>query len=740
MDKNFVNIDDLVRQRLGGGEETERTGAWLQMRDLLDQEMPQSKAGFIFWRRLFSAIAVLVLISTMSIGGYMYTTSVKGNNDNNNSDNNDLATNISSNTTTITTNEINNSNQLSNTAVSSHMDLTDKEHANKQNDQKTTGIVKPINKQILASNTTPLNSSKHHSQKHEQAKNHQFLTQLIAANEQNKQDATKNATPIIAPVTNKVKSTTQTSGNSARINKPNNQNNLTKENNKIASSGKSTGNNKYSLHTDKTDKTKRGNSSAIAANNNTPATHNSLPATRSIASKTENNIRSAAANNNNNSSINTHKLALSSNTPNTKNISGVNATNTINSSTKSQTHNSKPAFSKASSKSLVAVNNKNNSAEDASAENDNRPAPHKIERIAMSEHIVQTTTGETYFKLDTISISDEFVNEQLGLSNQHGQKALKNVNKPSANSQNTLPGTSNAVANSQTLSSSSSTPNIPGTNSMQSSNAAQSSGNTTILPAASASSQSGMGIKEAQTAKMGSGTSTAEKLSATFNDIKFHVASAQFAPGLTAGINGTFFGPSSFKGFQFGVTGNFIFGDNFSILTELEYFRRMNNNYSLTDNTYTYTQTGGGQYTKITTPFTYNFSTLQSIEMPISIRYCKSHFNFYVGGNIVYTFTINTAEAGSTPVSTTVSAAGSNTESQIKVSDFDSKFGLGYLLGISYQITPNVMLDFRNVQTVWDNASTPGAKIISNQLYKSPSLQVSIGVRLGGNKDKNKDQ
>jgi opacity protein-like surface antigen len=249
-----------------------------------------------------------------------------------------------------------------------------------------------------------------------------------------------------------------------------------------------------------------------------------------------------------------------------------------------------------------------------------------------------------------------------------------------------------------------------------------------------------MGVKETQATKMNGSASTAEKLSATFNDIKFHVASAQFAPGLTAGINGTFFGPSSFKGFQFGVTGNFIFGDNFSILTELEYFRRMNNNYSITDNYYTYTQAGGGLYTKTTQPVTYSFSTLQSIEMPISIRYCKSHFNFYVGGNIVYTFAINTGESSSTATSTTVSTAGSNSEGQIKVSDFDSRFGLGYLFGVSYQVTPNMMLDFRNVQTVWDNASTPGAKTISNQLYKSPSLQISIGYRLGGNKDRGKSE
>ena len=43
MDKNFVEIDNLVKQRLGGGEEHERPGSWQNMRELLDKEMPQAQ-------------------------------------------------------------------------------------------------------------------------------------------------------------------------------------------------------------------------------------------------------------------------------------------------------------------------------------------------------------------------------------------------------------------------------------------------------------------------------------------------------------------------------------------------------------------------------------------------------------------------------------------------------------------------------------------------------------------------
>ena len=212
----------------------------------------------------------------------------------------------------------------------------------------------------------------------------------------------------------------------------------------------------------------------------------------------------------------------------------------------------------------------------------------------------------------------------------------------------------------------------------------------------------------------------------------------QFAPGLTGGINATFFGPNSFKGFQFGVTGNFIFGDNVSAMAEVKYFHRINNDYSLNDNYSSYTQVGPGQWSKQQLSNSYSFSTLHSVELPITLRFVKSHFNFYAGGNFVYSFAINTgkSELPSTLAPVLVSSVGNENTPKVQQSDFNSRFGIGYIAGISYEVYPNVTLDFRNVQTVWDNGASQGAKYISNQLYKSPSFQVSVGYRLGNNKKK----
>lgn len=75
MDKNMIKIDDFVRQRLSGGEEKERAGAWLQMRDLLDEKMPlRPAAGGYNWRRMLTAATGLLLFASLTVGGYkMYT-------------------------------------------------------------------------------------------------------------------------------------------------------------------------------------------------------------------------------------------------------------------------------------------------------------------------------------------------------------------------------------------------------------------------------------------------------------------------------------------------------------------------------------------------------------------------------------------------------------------------------------------------------------------------------------------
>jgi hypothetical protein len=191
------------------------------------------------------------------------------------------------------------------------------------------------------------------------------------------------------------------------------------------------------------------------------------------------------------------------------------------------------------------------------------------------------------------------------------------------------------------------------------------------------------------------------------------------------------------RGFQFGMTGNLEFNESWNMMAELKYFHRVNNN-TIDDNYYSYTQVGN-QFRRSMVQNTYDFAAMHTIEMPVTIRYAKGNFNFYTGGNFLYSFSINTAPAtyaDPNAVTTFVNAPGADNAPKYNQNDFHSRFGLGYIFGFSYQVAPNTTFDIRNVQTVWDNAATTGAKSISAQLYKTPSVQLSIMYRLGGNRNK----
>jgi hypothetical protein len=329
-----------------------------------------------------------------------------------------------------------------------------------------------------------------------------------------------------------------------------------------------------------------------------------------------------------------------------------------------------------------------------------------IERLTILQQYIRTSPNEGYMNMDTIS--RETLTQEFGIAEEPSPAAGSNARKSgsvlSANSNNAQSAISK------------------------------------LAPAASAMTTTKTvsgSIKEMPSETSVSNSQSLENLSAAFNDIKTKVGAIQFAPGLIAGINGTFFGPANFKGFHFGITGNIIFDPNWNVMVELKYFNRINSDYSLNDDYYNYTPNNNGGYTKELQTNSYSFATLHSLELPVAIRFTAGNFNFYGGGSVSYMFGVNTG-AAATPSTTdpvVVSAIGSDNQPKLKASDFDARFGVGYLFGASFQAGPNVSFDFRSVQNVWDNASSTGGKTISNELYRSPSFQISFGYRLGGNKE-----
>jgi opacity protein-like surface antigen len=67
--------------------------------------------------------------------------------------------------------------------------------------------------------------------------------------------------------------------------------------------------------------------------------------------------------------------------------------------------------------------------------------------------------------------------------------------------------------------------------------------------------------------------------------------------------------------------------------------------------------------------------------------------------------------------------------SQYMKSDFSSRFGLGYTIGAAYSFSPQLYIDLRITQNVWDNMKTNAAREISNGFFKVPSFHFSLGYR-----------
>ena len=230
-------------------------------------------------------------------------------------------------------------------------------------------------------------------------------------------------------------------------------------------------------------------------------------------------------------------------------------------------------------------------------------------------------------------------------------------------------------------------------------------------------------------------------------DAKRDLGNAQFYFGFNAGLNYTFNNNSKFQGVQFGPTGELVFNKRWSLFGAINYFNRSGGKKTVNDNyaneVYSGTQDsirGANYYFTIRTDSTnryFNFSTLHSFEMPISLKYTVNKFCVLAGINLAYYLKVNVEEVDKkyggvnphvlvTNVSKPILLSSSP---QLESSDFGPRFGMGYVLGLGYKITPAWQADIRMVNSFWDNASGNGAQRLSKDFYKLPSIQITIGYQ-----------
>ncbi len=259
---------------------------------------------------------------------------------------------------------------------------------------------------------------------------------------------------------------------------------------------------------------------------------------------------------------------------------------------------------------------------------------------------------------------------------------------------------------------------------------------------------------DASTASAAQSKRESRKSRQTFQDMylntKFKLSQAPFYLGITGGLNAMSSGGTFIPGIQLGLNGELELNERWSLLAELKYINRFNNGKTI-DDPYRgkpypvapYYQ-GGTSYTvydRDSLNHYFNFSTIGTANMPVMVKYSVNRFFMLAGVDLVYHFRMN-AEEIDIPVTgavlrDTLLASQSPSlltggDPSVQLSDLGARFGIGYLLGVGYKATPNLHLDLRLTHTFWDNAGTGGAKKVSDQLFRVPSIQFSLGYRLGG--------
>lgn len=224
----------------------------------------------------------------------------------------------------------------------------------------------------------------------------------------------------------------------------------------------------------------------------------------------------------------------------------------------------------------------------------------------------------------------------------------------------------------------------------------------------------------------------AQRFNDVVRDVKFNLAQVKFYPGIIGGYNKSMFGTNDLSGFHLGLFGLFTFGEHINLMTELKYMYRINNGNTLQDNYYRVDSTTlKGQYLHSKVEHFFKFSAMQSIEMPIAIRYAMGRLNLMGGLNMAYNFRINAEEIEhqfETP-DTSGTKITLMTAPSVNLSDFNSRFSMGALLGVAYEFSPSLQLDLRMTKNIWDNAGGNGAQRVSREYFRAPSFQVSLGYR-----------
>ncbi|MBS1586876.1 MAG: outer membrane beta-barrel protein [Bacteroidetes bacterium] len=613
MDKNMIHIDNLVQQRLGGGEEQERPGAWLRMRDLLDENMPVQKPVAFPWRRMMSYMAAILAISAAGIGGFKILSGLHDS-----------------------------AKPAKVAAVANTAEKANTQPAAVTNTNATATSGSAVNGRgnILTTNDKDRYSN---AEGNAPAKNKQAVKKAVIKAVANKPASADNGAKSGDNASAPVAENTAKESNGAS-NKKLNNNNLT------------------------------NNISTAAVGNKAAKKNHTQPAAIVPAASLGNAV---AANN--------------------KPVHG-----------KGNTEGGK--HGKGSKDNKVADNNKASQQPAIS-----KPAVDSIPAVTMTEKMtVDHRTNKATFTQDVTG---------------RGKAALPEPMQRPANSVATA---ENNYLNPRYV-------------------ASAASGQVAevkpapVMPAAAAETKASaedknIGLGKNRNSRRSHQGWNFDAVNQFFKDVKYNLGQIEYSSGIVGGVNAMFLTGKTMPGIQLGFSETFGISDNVSIVTELRYMQGIGGT-TLHDNYTRYNTEIDGTYSKDSMEHNYKFNTLTSLSLPVAVRYTIGRVKILAGVSFSYIIGI-TPEVVDNAIPTTHQALATKPAQseidahyyKIGTDAFASRFGIGGLVGVSYNVAPRIDVDIRITKNFWDDAKLPGAKIVSDRLYKRPGLQLNFNYNLSKEK------
>jgi hypothetical protein len=635
MDKNMIYIDDLVKQRLSGGEEKEMPGSWLRMRELLDKEMPERPVAGFAWRRMLGVTTGLALLSLVTVGSYTAIHSTRFNGDG--------AKNATSAAVGkgISTHSTRQSITAKNEPISA---------LNGSNN-----IANEVESNIGAADSKAITSHK-----------------AINPGKHTKSFILETAGSKSAIATSSVSTSSVATASVAEVARS--KEHIASLNN-IDQKGLKAGVAHEKL-------------SPAAAPTALDVMHTETALDDVATNATVSNVNVGKA-------VSENKIVSSKNTNNSNTGKDNNKLTTLLSKQSVLAANSSESIEQLQEASAPVADNTKLTTTPAPKQPE-LPKDSMKKMTVIQRYVINPINRTGRLTADTVSFGKMAVDRQI-LASLTGNKAEQEA--------------ANAI-----------TPASSATPSLVANMNAELGGNAVMVPL------SNLKVQSKKTNRWNTRT-----FDEVVRDVKFNLSQTRFYPGVSGGINSYLFGPSNLGGIQLGLFGLFTFGETWGAMAELKYVHRFNNGYVLSDNYMNVKRNGGNSYLQNEVRHFFKFSSLQSIEMPLALRYAAGRLNLFGGFNFGYNFAVNAEESSlmaDSVYTPTSNPQWTNSKPTLTYNDFASRFSVGGLAGLSWEVSPSVQIDFRATKNFWDNATGGGATKVSQKLYSAPSFQMSLFYRL----------